>query len=67
MVSFHAIKHRALDLLLSEQDAASLCEQLTALFLTNPTVERKERNPPRQKSSARALLDFLRRQKKHCF
>jgi hypothetical protein len=67
MVSFHAIKHRALDLLLSERDTESLCGQLTALFLTNPTVERKERNPPRQKSSARALLDFLRRQKKHCF
>jgi multisubunit Na+/H+ antiporter MnhG subunit len=67
VVSFHAIKERAFDLLLSDRDTASLCEQLTALFLTNPIPERKERNPPRRKTSARILLNFHKRQRKHCF
>jgi len=66
-VSFNAIKNQALDLLLSDVEAEPLLERLTALFLTNPGLERKDRHPPRQKSSARALLDFHRRQKKHCY
>ena len=66
-VSFNAIKHRALDLLFSDMDTATLCQQLTALFLTNPTLDRPQRNPPRQTSSSRALLDFHQLQKKHCY
>ena len=66
-VSFNAIKHRALDLLFSDMDTATLCQQLTALFLTNPTLDRPQRNPPRQTSSSRTLLDFHKRQKKHCY
>lgn len=66
-VSFHAVKDRAFELLLGDQDTALICEQLTELFLTNPTLERKDRNPPRRKTSAHALLNFHRRQRKHCF
>ena len=66
-VSFNVIKNRALDLLLSHLDTGPLLEQLTDLFLQNPTLQRKERNPPRKKSSARVLLDFHKRRKKHCF
>lgn len=67
-VSFNAVKNLALDLLLAgglETDL--LLERLTALFLTNPCLERRYRNPPRKKSSARGLLNFHKRQKKHCF
>jgi hypothetical protein len=66
-VSFNAIKHRALDLLFSDLDTATLCQRLTALFLTNPTTDRPQRCPPRKKSSSRTLLDFHKRQKKHCY
>jgi hypothetical protein len=66
-VSFNAIKHHALDLLCSDLSSAALCERLTALFLTSPTTDRPQRNPPRKKSSSRALLDFHKRRKKHCY
>ena len=66
-VSFNVIKNEALALLLGGLATGPLLEKLTALFLTNPCLERKGRNPPRKKSSARALLDFHKRQKKHCF
>jgi hypothetical protein len=61
-------KNLALDLLLAgglETDL--LLERLTALFLTKPCLERRDRNPPRKKSSSRGLLNFHKRQKKHCF
>ena len=66
-VSFHAIQHQALDLLFSEGDTATRCARLTALFLTHPTTDRPQRNPPRKKTSARGLLDFHKRRKKHCY
>jgi hypothetical protein len=66
-VSFNAIKHQALDLLASDLDPGPMLEQLTDLFLTNPTLDRKDRQPLRKKSSARVLLNFHRRQKKHCY
>ena len=66
-VSFNAIKNHAFDLILGESETETIEEKLTALFLTNPTIERKHRNPPRKKSSARQLLNFHKRQKKHCF
>jgi hypothetical protein len=66
-VSFNAIKNEALGLLLGNGDPALLAGRLTALFLQNPTLERKGRNPPRKNTSARGLLDFHRRRKKHCF
>jgi hypothetical protein len=66
-VSFNAIKNQAFDLLFSNLDTHMLTEQLTTLFLKNPSSQRRERNPPRRKSSPRALLNFQKRKKKHCF
>jgi hypothetical protein len=66
-VSFNAIKNQAFDLLFSNLDTHTLTEQLTTLFLKNPSSQRRERNPPRRKSSPRALLNFQKRKKKHCF
>lgn len=66
-VSFNAIKNQALDLLLGDEKIDSLEKKLTALFLMNPISDRKHRKPPRQKSSSRRLLNFHKRQKKHCF
>jgi Transposase DDE domain len=67
-VSFHAIKSRTLDLLLGDrQNNEALLEQLTAVFLTNPCLDRPKRNPPRKKTATRTLLSFHKRQKKVCF
>jgi hypothetical protein len=67
-VSFNAIKNEALSLLLlSDLEVKPLLKKLTALFLTNPCSERNKRNPPRLNSSATILLNFHKRQKKHCF
>ena len=66
-VSFKALKNEALDLLLGNLETGPLLKRLTALFLTNPSLERKGRKPLRTKSSARLLLDFHKRQKKYCF
>ena len=66
-VSFNAIKNLAFDLLLSDLDLNIILEKLTVLFLTNPCLERKNRNPPRKNSSSRTLLNFHKRIKKHCF
>lgn len=66
-VAFAAIKHQALDLLYSDLDPETLCARLTSLFLTNPVANRPQRNPPRRHPSDRALLDFHRRRKKHCY
>ena len=66
-VSFNAIKNLAFDLLLGDHDTDTLLEKLTALFLTNPCLDRSNRNPPRKKASSRTLLNFHKRNKKHCF
>ena len=67
-VSFNAIKNLALDLLLAgDPETDQLLDRLTSLFLTNPCQERSHRKPARKKSSARVLLNFHKRQKKHCF
>jgi hypothetical protein len=64
-VSFNAIKNQALDLLFSDMETDPLLEKLTALFLTNPCLERNHRNPPRKNSSARVLLNFQKRVTSH--
>ena len=66
-VSCNAITDRALDLLFSDLDTATLCQRLTALFLTNPTLDRPQPHPHphRKTSSSRALLDFHQLGKKH--
>jgi hypothetical protein len=66
-VSFNAIKNKAFDLLNSNMATAPLLEQLTALFMTSPTLERKGRSFERKKTSASKKLDFYKRRKKHCF
>jgi len=67
-VSFNAIKDQALALLfLSELKTEILLDRLTGLFLMNPCLERKGRNPPRSQSASRTLLNFHKRQKKRCF
>ena len=67
-VSFNAIKNLALDLLLADDlNTDQLLKQLTKLFLTNPCLQRSHRKPVRKKSSARVLLNFHKRQNKHCF
>ena len=66
-VSFNAIKYQALDLLFSNEPSEPLLEKLTALFLSNPCLARQHRNPPRKKSSDKTLLNFQKREKKHCF
>ena len=67
-VSFNAVKNLALDLILGKRlETDARLEQLTALFLTNPCLERSHRHPPRKNTSARVLLSFHKRQKKHCF
>ncbi|WP_256091606.1 IS4 family transposase, partial [Candidatus Thiosymbion oneisti] len=62
-VSFNAIKHNALQMLISDTNIEALCERLTALFMTNPCSQRQDRNPPRRNTSARGLLDFYRRRR----
>ena len=66
-VSFNAIKTQAFTLLMSDLAADVIFQQLTAMFLKNPCLERKDRNPPRKKSSATVLLNYHRRLKKQCF
>jgi len=67
MVSFAAIKQQAIDLLLSAQDPTLLLDQLTQLFLMNPTYTRRQRNPPRRTINDRTALNFLRYRRKICF
>ncbi len=44
----------------AEEDETDLIEEkLTALFLTNPTVDRKHRNPPRKKIISEAIAELL--------
>lgn len=66
-VSFNAIKTQAFALLMSGMASDRMLDKLTALFLQNPCLERKERNPPRKKTSATGLLNYHKRMKKQCF
>lgn len=66
-VSFNAIKTQAFSLLMSNLATDVIFDKLTAVFLKNPCLERKDRNPPRKKSSATVLLNYHKRLKKHCF
>jgi hypothetical protein len=66
-VSFNVIKTKAFDLLASKMATEPLLEQLTALFMTSPNLERKGRVCDRKKTSASQKLDFYKRRKKHCF
>lgn len=66
-VSFNAIKNHALEILFSDEDSDTVLKKLEALFLTNPTCSRENRNPPRKPRSTRRLLNYCRRRRKICF
>lgn len=66
-VSFNAIKTQAFALLMSGMTSSRMIEKLTTLFLQNPCLERKDRNPPRKKSSSTVLLNYHKRLRKQCF
>jgi hypothetical protein len=66
-VSFNAIKNQALELLCSNKPTDEVIECLESLFLTNPVSIRNERKVPRQKPSARHLLNYAKRLRKITF
>lgn len=66
-VSFNIIKHRAFDLLCGDYEIAIIIDELTALFLMSPTQVRVYKNPPRQRSVPRQVIDFFRRKKKSVY
>jgi 3-polyprenyl-4-hydroxybenzoate decarboxylase len=66
-VSCHAIKSEALNLLLSDIPIPKVLHQLRALFLTNPTLNKKKPSTPRHKKAIRRLLSYHRHQRQHCF
>jgi hypothetical protein len=66
-VSFNTIKNHAFDLLLSNKPSSAVLNELTELFTYNPTLIRKDRNPPRKKNSDRKILGFWKRKRKAVF
>ena len=66
-VSFNAIKNQAMELLFSEKNKEKVIKQLEDLFLTNPVSIRNARKVPRQKRSAKHLLNHANRKRKICF
>lgn len=66
-VAFNALKNHILELFDTETDPDLLLEKLTALFMTDPTCIRPERNVPRRPENHYRLLTFHRRKKKVCF
>ena len=63
-VSFNAIKHHAIEILFNEKDSDLILKKLEALFLTNPTFHRENRNVTRKRPSARHLLNYVKRYRK---
>lgn len=63
-VSFHTIKDKAFDLLLSQIPIETVLETLTKLFLMNPHHYRNNRNRSRTQRSARRALNHQKYKKK---
>jgi hypothetical protein len=64
-VSFSAIKERAFELFMSDTISADAAtEELTRLFLTSPTLIRKDRSPPRKRHPDNKVLDWYKRKRK---
>jgi hypothetical protein len=66
-VSFNVIKNQAFELFYSKAPDEQRLEALTQLFLTSPTLVRKDRDPPRSTSSDIRRLNFWRRKRKMVF
>ena len=66
-VSFHAIKSRIIDLLLSSQPIPDVLPKLQQLFLGNPVSCRPKRQVPRLKRSAWRSYQYQRNTKKVVF
>jgi hypothetical protein len=64
-VSFNAIKEHAFALFMSDHiPSEQATEELTRLFLTSPTLSRKDRNPPRNRHPDNKVLDWYKRKRK---
>lgn len=66
-VSFNAIKEEAFGLFASTEPAEQVIEKLEALFLTNPTLIRTDRNPPRRQHPDNKVLSWYKRRRKMVF
>jgi hypothetical protein len=66
-VSFHALKHHMLELLLSQEPPAKVLQKLQRLFQTAPLSRRPDRKIPRTKSSAWRSYWFQRNVRKSIF
>jgi len=66
-VSFNAIKYRAFELFYSKAPRAEVLKKLDELFVTSPTLIRKDRKPPRRNVSSHHILQFWKRQRKAVF
>jgi hypothetical protein len=66
-VSFNAIKDHAFELFMSSAPQDEVLEELEQLFKQNPTLERKDRKPPRKNPSSHRILGFWKRQRKMVF
>lgn len=66
-VSFNAIKNMAFELFFNEGNAEKAYEKLSILFRTGTIVQRTDRSPPREKTSARKSLNYQKRSRKHVF
>lgn len=66
-VSFHALKSRAIDLLLGADPPEVVVRELRALFLINPISVRPNRNPPRIPPSFARSANFFKRVRKIVF
>jgi hypothetical protein len=63
-VSFDAIKNRVFELFLSDGPVEEATAALTKLFTMNPTLVRKDRNPPRSIHPDGKTLDWYKRFRK---
>ena len=66
-VSFHALKTRVVDLLLSAQPVEQVLDKLHALFVTHPVAHRPERQVPRRPPSAWRSYHYQRNIRKAVF
>jgi len=66
-VSFHALKSRLFELLLSAQPVAEVLAQLRVLFAANPVSVRPHRSPPRPPPSVMRSLHFQKHVRKMIF